>query len=50
MNKKRAIIYISISLALVGFGFWFYEKQRVKKLNAIVDNFDDALNKLNAIQ
>lgn len=51
MNKVKAIILISVSLALVGAGFWFYEKQRVQKLNEQVDSVDDALSKLNqAIQ
>jgi hypothetical protein len=48
MNKKY-IVYISLGIALVSLGYYFYEKKRIDKLNQKVDSLQDALDKLNKI-
>jgi hypothetical protein len=47
MNKTKGILLITTTLAILGVGYWFYEKQRVKALNEKVDSLEDALAKLN---
>lgn len=48
MNKKY-ILFVTAAIAFASFGFWFYEKKRVEKLNARVDSLQSALDKLNNI-
>lgn len=47
MNKTKAILILSSTIAILGFGYWFYEKKRVQALNERVDSLEDALAKLN---
>jgi beta-lactam-binding protein with PASTA domain len=46
MTKGKAILYITASIALASFGFWLYQKQKVKTLNAKVDSLEDAIKQL----
>jgi hypothetical protein len=49
MNKKF-IMYTSIILGAAAVGYFFYEKQRVKKLDAKVESLQQALAKLQQVQ
>jgi len=49
MNKK-VIMYTSIVLGAAAIGYYFYEKQRVKALDAKVESLQQALAKLQQVQ
>jgi hypothetical protein len=50
MTLKNAIIYGSAALTLAAFGFYFYEKQRVKKLDERVVTLEEALATLQNVK
>jgi hypothetical protein len=49
MNKKF-IMYTSIILGASAIGYFFYEKQRIKKIDAKVESLQQALAKLQEVQ
>lgn len=46
MKGYKIVLIVCSVLAVGGFGYWMYEKRRVKKLNEKVDSLDDALEAL----
>jgi hypothetical protein len=48
--KKTTLIFLTTSLALASLGYYFYQKQRVKRLNEKVDSLEDALNQLQKLK
>jgi hypothetical protein len=50
MTLKNAIIYASAIVALASVGFYFYEKQRVKKLDERVVTLEEALATLQNVK
>lgn len=50
MTLKNAIIYGSAALTVAAFGFYFYEKQKVKKLNERVVTIETALATLQNVK
>lgn len=50
MNKTKSILLITSTLAILGVGYWYYQKKRVQALNEKVDSLEDALSRLNEIK
>jgi uncharacterized protein HemX len=48
--KKTTLIFLTTSLALASLGYYFYQKQKVKKLNEKVSSLEDTLKELEELK
>ena len=48
MKKTNIALIVSATIAVAAVGYWFYEKQRKKAIDARVDSLEAALQRLEA--
>jgi len=46
MNKLRVFTYVALGFAIVGAGYYVYERNRINQLNKKVSSLEDALEQL----